>query len=236
MDRPEYTREEIEAEVRRAAIEGRVPFEDRPPAPGSNGTAGSEEGVFTGADLLGEELGRGHEYVVPGTSKRLWVFGLGQRDLERLTVWSLQTLGSGEAEGLTGQQARQVQFGMATSVFQAILCCRTGPTRKHPRCFERSHYEAVRANLGYKVIEEIVSLSSALSGNDETLGPGVRRFFGTMLACLRTCASTSSGCTDFPAGWQDTLTRLLSLASRALSRGSLTSGMLSELDALESRE
>jgi hypothetical protein len=225
------TQAEVEAEVRAAAIEGRRPFSDRVRGNGAAEEQLDASSIFTAADLTGALLERCAEYHLPGTGQRLYVFGLGTADIQQMVQWSLERQEPERAD--EGVARAQNAFQHSLKVAQVILSCRQGPTRKAKRCFSLADFEAVNQYLPHGCVNAIIRLSDDLSGDDETLGAGARRFFEVVRDCLRSSLSACSTSTAFPDGLKDTLERLHLLCMESLSHGKLGSGALNELSALE---
>lgn len=226
----------MEQECKDAASENRVPFSDRIPARSLPAVSDVAEDVFTAADLSATEgpIATGAPYTVPGTGKRLWVFPISSEDYELMLRWAV-TLDALDPEDEDPRKAGRYQavnnavLTQEMQIHQVILCCRTGPTRAHPRCFKREDAPALRKRLGYAVVGEIVALSDRLTGNDENLGPGVRRFFASVQTVLQSWSSAFATWDGCPTGLRASTERLVSLISRASMRGSLDSGTLDEL-------
>jgi hypothetical protein len=234
MDMQKLSREEIQAEVTAAAIENRVPFADRVPAAPAASASPAREGIFTAADLTGAVLERSERYEVPGTDKALYVFPISTGDYQLLVEWAthLKEDDAGEEGDLSRKRLRVLAAQHDLFLFQVILCCRTGPTRASARCFSRGDHPALKNALGYSVIQEIARISDQLSGNDEAVGPGVRRFFGAFQTALRSWLSASSGWEGCPAGLREASAELSSLASAVTTHGNLASGTLHDLERL----
>lgn len=220
------SKEEIRAEVVAAAQEGRVPFAREEAARARTAPpAEVPEGVFTAADLTGALLERCQEYVVPGTSKRLYVFPLASADMRTLAAWFRQSL-----EGASADTPVQ-EHEFTIKVYQMILACRQGARRDSPPCFRRADADALAYNLGYGVVQEVCAIADALSGNDEQMAGGVRHFFGVIQACCGIWSSRLENCTDCPPGLKEQLSECAGLVSRATTRGKLDSGILDEVRA-----
>lgn len=224
------------AEVAQAATESRFPDPDawgggpRRPEVAQPVAGSGDEDVFSAADLTLDMLPPGREYQIPGTKKRVWIFGATTEDTELMLSWSLS------AENLVADptdpnRARLAQARMMQDLklSQVALCCRKGPKRSDGRVFGRQDIPALRSRLGSAVVEEIVRISNELSGNEEALGGSVRRFFGAIRHSLQTSLSACAIWEDCPDGLLASQTRLLSLVTRALSRGSVDTGLLNDL-------
>ena len=227
------------AEVKRAASEGRspqpmpwAPVGPRRPEVVQPQPASSD--IFSSADLTLDLIGKAHEYQVPGTNKRLWIFPVTFEDTEFMLSWSLlpDSLSPDPSDPHRAQvaQARLIQD---LKLAQVARCTRTGPTRESRPCFDRRDLPAIRSRLGSSIVEEIVRISNELSGNEEALGGSTRRFFAVIRAFLLTLPSPSATSANSPFGYADTHTRLLSLVTRALSRGKLDGGIMSDLEDVE---
>lgn len=228
-------------EVRQACIEGRVPdfshLDEDTATSGQQPAVSDDEDVLTGADLTGEALEICEPFPIPGTRKKVYVFPATSEDLVQLLRWSL---GRSDVEinadpevpavEVVGVKARVAQVEL--QVLQAVLVCRRGPSRKAKRCFSLAEAPALRRKLGHRIIGDIYAVSERLSGGEELLGPGTRRFFSAAGTCLRIWSSRSVGWDDCPAGLRDTTEQLISLVSRAVSQQSLGSGLLADLAEL----
>lgn len=202
--------------------------------PEANRSGSDAEDIFSPNDLTLDMLPEGREYRVPGTKKKLYIFGITSADTEMMLAWSLETelLQPDPLNPLAARLA-QAKYLQDLKLSQVALCCRKGPHRDSPRIFGREDLPALRSRLGSSVVEEIVRISSDLSGSEEALGGSVRRFFGVIRTCLQTSLSASATSDAFPPGSRDTLTRLLSLVTRALSQGKLDAGVMSDLEDVE---
>lgn len=249
MQREEARKLELE-EVRRAAMEGRFPDPDawRQPVPAAAApegelrpgqTAGetrSDPGdlVLRGIDLGWDLLPSAVRYVVPGTGRHVWVHAMSTGDLELMTAWTFRPEAlmpdPEQPERHRVEQARQL---MELRLAQVVLCCRTGPSRKDARCFDRGDIAALRDRLPAAVITEITRISDELAGTEELLGAAARRFFALVRSCLQISGSPSTDSTSFPDGFAGTRARLLSLATRWLAMGRADRSVLAELEALE---
>lgn len=237
---PEDTRKAMEKELLQASRERR---EVNPLAWGAvpkrgAGTTDSDDGsdIFSANDLTLDMLPQGREYVVPGTTKKLFIFGITSADTQLMMEWSLT------AENLHNDPRNPLALQFANAKYiqdlklsQVALCCRKGPHRDAPRIFGREDIPALRSRLGSSTVEEIVRISSELSGSDEALGAGVRRFFGSAQKRLKTWLSQCATWEGCPPGLLAEMTQFLSLVTRASSRGKLDSGLLTDLTEWEVR-
>lgn len=231
--RSDFDRKTVEAEVARAAVEDRVPFDGGRTA---NGIATPPaEDVFTGADLTLDLMPEGVEFpvVIKGKTKRLWVHGISDEDQGLVLKWTLGRDDGSEPRTPQAQRLKQQELVAAAQIFQVIAACRVGPRRDASRCFEAADFAAVRRFLPRTTIGEIVSLSERLTGGGEAMGPGVRRFFELIRTCLQTSASVSGTSENCPPGFRDILAACESLALRATKDGIWDSGMSEALEALE---
>ena len=102
---------------------------------------GAASSAFTGADLLGDLLGSGEEYVVPGSGKSVWVFAPTPEDSELALAWSLsKDFLEPDTSDPHGMAMAQARVAAALKLAQVILCTRQGPSRADPRCFERADH------------------------------------------------------------------------------------------------
>jgi hypothetical protein len=211
--------------------------EEGPALPGRPlGPAPSPHG-FTAAKLTAALLGRCEPY--PLGDDTLYVFGLSSDEQELLVEWALLRVRADLERAGEGGNGRAPQFAPGrwerqyetdVEVYQVLLSCRQGASRESPPCFSLADFPTVRRYLPYGDRQAIVRLSNSLSGSDETLGAGVRRFFGVVLTSCASFASALDGWDACPPGLKDSLTRLQLLVSRALSDGKMDSSLLSELN------
>lgn len=234
VDLEGLSKDEILAEVHAAAVEGRLPFEQQACARQSAAVEGDEDPeAFVSGDLAQDHTLRREAYTLPGTSKRLWVGPMGTaqlREVLRATIERCGTQAPARDEKEASKRLLEAQY--VQRVYQVIACCYRGPGIKARRSFTQADFHALDQRLGHATIKEIVEISERLAGSEESLGAGVRAFFGHARRCLQTLRSASAIWESCPPGLQDSLTRFESLVSRALTRGSLGSSILSELDEL----
>lgn len=219
-------RQAVEAECAQAARENRRPYARQVPViPEAESPSSVEPAtgrrILKRADLVHSMAARGEWYEVPGMEGGWYVFGLSDADYRLLYRWANEE-GGGDA----------IETARAALVHQVIVCCRQGDTLQSEPVFSKADAEYISKYLGFAVVNEIVSISNRLSGNDETLGAGSRRFFAHIRTCLRTWCSTSKDWDACPSGLREKSTQLESLVSRALSRGNLDSASLDELKDL----
>lgn len=227
------TREARLQEVIAAASENRIPFDDRRDHAPGDPKGEAREGIFTAADLTGEALAEAVKKTVRG--KKLYVHPLSPYDAKMLYRWALHPLDEeedGDPRDPARLQAKIAMQNVDMQTYQAILVCKQGPEPNALRCFSRADSRAIQKYLGYGTIKEICRISDDLSGDQETLQPGIARFFGCTLSVLQSCSGVLRTSTDCPPGLRENLTRLQSLIGRALTLGKLDSGILFELEEL----
>lgn len=226
------TPEEIKAaetEAATAASENRMPFEDqREPRLSS---VEPVPGIFTAADLTTENAPAASEFRIG--RKKVWVHPISPEDAKLMFQWALGLRNEGDPE--RDPVAAQVRANIEQIdlwVYQVIICCRQGPLRSDPRCFDRADAPALRRYLGYGTLKSIVTLCDNLGGDQEALGAAARHFFGVVQSALASCSGRLNTSDPSLTGLLESLTRLQSLVGRSLKRGALDSGMLFELDDL----
>lgn len=229
-----FDRELVQAEVARAAVEERAPFNwKQPGAPSVRAPIADD--VLTSGDLTLDLLPEGVEFPVTirGRVKKVWVHAISDQDQLDIMRWTMRRDDGSEPKSQGELRLKQQELIQIAHRFQVIACCRTGPRRDAQRCFLPEDFAAIGGFMPRAVIGEIVSLSERLTGGGEAIGGGVRRFFGVILTCLRISASVSGSSENCPAGFADILAACESLASRGMKDGIWDSSMSEMLERLE---
>lgn len=157
--------------------------------------------AFTDDDVesVADGIEVGHEYTVPGSNKKLWIFGMGSADWEEVNRRSWPLFKAVRAAKTDADQQRELAMVQpALRALQVICCCRQGPTRQYSRSFRWESHRRLHEKLAIGIINEIVEHSDSRSHSGQPTLEALRGFFIVASSCFRTLSSVLSTWDDCP--------------------------------------
>jgi len=168
-----------------------------------------------------EDLDRGTEFKIPGDKreKRVWIYPLSPEDSQDVTIWLTPGIrATARRLRLTTSQEDQETLSQVMQadlqVMQVIACCRMGPLRVHPRCFDPENAPTIKKYMPLGTVAQICRICDTRSHSFDPLQEAIQAFFTDAQSFFSTFSSALSTGSTLPPGFVELASDLASRAGR----------------------